>query len=219
MDPIFTPRTSAYLKLGLLGFVGLSVLVTVLLVQFNVTNWATSENRYVTQPVPFSHEHHVGGLGIDCRYCHQSVEESSFAGMPSTHTCMSCHSQLYTEEEMLRPVRMSYQLNEPIEWNRVYNLPDYVYFNHSIHVQNGVGCESCHGRVDRMPLLYQTVSLHMAFCLECHRQPEQFVRPMQYIYAFGYDLPDKEQRALGRTLVEKYDIDVGGLDDCSVCHR
>ena len=219
MNPIFTPRTSAYIKLGLFGVLALGLVLVLYVVQSNVTNWATGEDTIITQPVPFSHEHHVGGLGIDCRYCHTSVEKSSFAGMPSTHTCMSCHSQLYTEEEMLRPVRQSYQSNEPIAWRRVYDLPDYVYFDHSIHVQSGVGCESCHGRVDQMPLISQKPSLFMEFCLDCHRQPEKFLRPKDFIYAFGYDRPDQEQQRIGRRLIEKYNIEVGNLTDCSVCHR
>src|SRR5512146_394728 len=124
-----------------------------------------------TQPVPFSHQHHVGGLGIDCRYCHTSVETSSFAGLPPTQTCMNCHSQIWTQAPVLQPVRDSWSSGQPVIWTRVYNLPGFVYFNHSIHVQKGIGCETCHGRVDEMPLTYQAVSLHMEWCLDCHRDP------------------------------------------------
>lgn len=183
------------------------------------SSWATGQHAFVEQPVPFSHEHHVSGLGIDCRYCHDSVEQSAFAGMPPTETCMSCHSQLWTNSAMLEPVRRSYARNEPIQWNRVHRLADYVYFDHSIHVAKGVGCETCHGRVDQMPLTYQAASLHMSWCLECHRAPEKFIRPAEEIFAFGRNLPAEAQLTLGRRLVREYDIHAGQLTDCSVCHR
>src|SRR5712692_11492781 len=126
-----------------------------------------------SQPVPFSHQHHVTGLGIDCRYCHTSVEQSSFAGIPPTKTCMNCHAQLWTSADMLHPVRFSYQSGESLQWTRVHDLPDYVYFNHSIHVAKGVGCYSCHGAVNEMPLMYEENTLQMEWCLNCHRQPEK----------------------------------------------
>src|SRR6478752_1648235 len=129
------------------------------------------------QPVPFSHQHHVTGLGIDCRYCHTSVETSSFAGIPPTKTCMNCHSQIWSTSPTLEPVRESFRTGKSIMWTRVNDLPDYVYFNHSIHVAKGVGCESCHGRVDRMPLTWQENSLQMTWCLDCHRDPSQHIRP------------------------------------------
>src|SRR2546430_4398919 len=124
-----------------------------------------------TQPAPFSHQHHVAGLGLDCRYCHTSVENSSFAGIPPTKTCMNCHSEIWTNANLLEPVRYSYRENRPIWWTRIHDLPDYVYFNHKIHVNKGVGCASCHGPVDEMPLTYQHSSLQMEWCLDCHRNP------------------------------------------------
>ena len=129
------------------------------------------------QPIPFSHAHHVGGLGIDCRYCHTSVETSSFAGIPPTKTCMNCHSQIWSTSPTLEPVRESFRTGVSIQWTRVNDLPDYVYFNHSIHVNKGIGCESCHGRVDRMPLTWQENSLQMDWCLDCHRDPGKHIRP------------------------------------------
>ena len=191
----------------------------VVVVALDWSPWQTREGQFVEQPVPFSHEHHVSGLGIDCRYCHTSVETSSFAGLPPTHTCMSCHSQLFTESPMLAPVRASYRTGRPIQWQRVYDLPDYVYFDHSVHVRHGVGCETCHGRVDRMPLTYEAQALFMRWCLDCHRDPAKYLRPPEAIYAFGYALPADAQRRVGRALVAAYGIDPGHLDDCSTCHR
>ena len=195
--------------------------------------WFIETSPYVTwagevrdQPIPFSHEHHVGGLGIDCRYCHTSVEDSSFAGLPPTKTCMTCHSVIWTNAEMLEPVRKSWRDGEPIVWQRVHNLPGYVYFNHSIHVNKGIGCYTCHGDVDRMPLMYQNGSLQMAWCLDCHRQPERFIRPREQIFNLHYDVrsdpehPGETQATLGPKLVELYHIESRQqLQDCYTCHR
>lgn len=219
MDYPFSPRANAYARLIGLGVLSVVALGTAMIVQANLSPWSNDEEVYVNQPVPFSHEHHVSGLGIDCRYCHTSVQQSSNAGMPSTHTCMSCHSQVWTESEMLEPVRASFRTNRPIQWNRVYDLPDFVYFDHSIHTNSGVGCETCHGRVDQMPLMYKANDMYMQWCLDCHREPEKYLRPQEYIYAFGYDLPKKKQREVGRQLVEQYDIRKEQLTDCSICHR
>jgi hypothetical protein len=158
------------------------------------------------QPVPFSHRHHVSGLGIDCRYCHTSVEESSFAGIPPTHTCMSCHSQIWTNAEMLEPVRESYRTDTSIQWVRVHDVPDFVYFNHSIHVAKGIGCSTCHGPVDQMPLTWQQNTLNMEWCLECHRAPEKYVRPKDKIFDMTWQ-PPADQLEQGRKLVEEYKID------------
>lgn len=180
----------------------------------------TGVGQAVEQPVPFSHEHHVRGLGIGCQYCHTSVEQSAFAGLPPTETCMTCHSQLWTNAQMLAPVRESLQERRPIRWRRVHDLPDFVYFNHSVHVANGVGCESCHGRVDRMPLMRQEKPLTMGWCLECHRAPERFVRPKRAVYEMGWEPPEGVDReAFGRRLVKQYGIHTRQLTDCWVCHR
>ena len=141
------------------------------------SGYITGQNQVIDQPVPFSHKHHVGQLGIDCRYCHTSVETSAFAGVPPTKTCMNCHQQMWAGSEMLNPVRESYKQNKSIPWERVHNLPGYVYFNHSIHIAKGVGCVSCHGQVDDMSLMSQAKPLLMEWCLKCHRNPEEHLRP------------------------------------------
>jgi hypothetical protein len=168
------------------------------------------------QPVPFSHKHHVADAGIDCRYCHTSVEQAAFAGIPPTKTCMNCHAQLWTEAPMLEPVRESYRTGKPLEWVRVHKLADFVYFDHSIHVKKGVGCVTCHGRVDQMPLVWRVNTLYMEWCLECHRQPERFVRPREQVFNLEWE-PPKDQLALGKKLVAEYKIQK--LTNCSVCHR
>jgi hypothetical protein len=171
------------------------------------------------QPVQFSHAHHVGGLGIDCLYCHTTVETSSFAGIPPTKTCMNCHSQIWAASPELEPVRESFRTGASIQWTRVHDLPDFVYFDHSIHVNKGVGCETCHGRVDRMPLMWQEASLQMSWCLDCHRRPEAFLRPREHIYTMGYE-PPANQLEFGRNLAIQYKIqDERTLTSCSTCHR
>ncbi len=184
--------------------------------EVNRSPYVTDVGVALAQPVPFSHKHHVAGLGIDCRYCHSTVEVSSFAGMPPTETCMSCHSQIWADSPMLEPVRASFRNDQSIRWTRVHDLPGFVYFNHSIHVKKGIGCATCHGRVDQMPLMWKTNTLYMEWCLECHRQPERFVRPRDQVFNMSYQAPS-DQLALGRKLVEEYKI--RKLTDCSVCHR
>jgi hypothetical protein len=181
--------------------------------------YVTLEDVPLLQPVPFSHEHHVGRLGFDCRYCHTAVEYSSFAGIPPTKTCMNCHSQIWVGSTMLEPVRESYRTGESIPWQRVYSLPQFVYFDHSIHVHKGIGCESCHGRVDQMPLLRKAHSLQMYWCLECHRNPELYVRPREEVFNMAWQ-PPEDRETLGKKLVEKYHIrDSRVLTSCSMCHR
>jgi len=184
------------------------------------------------QPVPFSHQHHVSGLGIDCRYCHTSVETSSFAGIPPTKTCMNCHSQIWTNAQLLEPVRASFKSGESLEWTRVNQLPDFVFFNHSIHVTEGVGCNTCHGPVDKMPLMYQQESLQMEWCLSCHRAPEKNLRPRDQVFNMRYLPPTSthpvavdgqsytDQDELGAALVKKYNVrSVKDITSCSTCHR
>ncbi len=181
------------------------------------SHYISGQNLALEQPVPFSHKHHVSDDGIDCRYCHTTVMESSYAGVPATHVCMTCHSQLWTNAEMLAPVRQSLENNEPLHWQRVTSLPDYVYFNHSVHVNNGVGCESCHGRVDQMPLTEKRKSLSMRFCLACHSDPGPRLRPPDKITAMGYKPNDRAPS--GKKLMAFYHIDTTGLTDCATCHR
>ncbi len=171
------------------------------------------------QPVQFSHKHHVGDDGIDCRYCHTSVETSASAGIPPTQTCMNCHNQLYADQEYLEPVRASYRDNKPIKWERVHDLPGYAYFNHSIHVAKGVGCSTCHGQIDNMPAVYQENTLQMEWCLSCHRQPEDFIRPKSEIYNMQWK--DSNLTAEQR-LKLKADYKIRSkelLTSCSTCHR
>ncbi|MEW6319541.1 MAG: cytochrome c3 family protein [Acidobacteriota bacterium] len=183
------------------------------------SDFVTTANTFREQPVQFSHQHHVGGVGIDCRYCHTAVEVSSSAGIPPTKTCINCHSQIWSTSPYLEPVRASFREDRPLRWIRVHDLPDFVYFNHSIHVKKGVGCETCHGRVDRMPLMLQSASLQMEWCLDCHRNPENYVRPRDQIVTMGY-VPAGDQREIGARLVEEYKIaGAAHMTSCSVCHR
>jgi len=168
------------------------------------------------QPIQFSHQHHAGELGIDCRYCHTTVERTAYAGIPPTKTCMNCHAQIWVDSPFLEPVRSSWRTDQSIEWTKVHDLPDFVYFNHSIHVAKGVGCVTCHGRVDRMNVMWQESSLQMEWCLGCHRQPEKYVRPREYVFRMDWQ-PDVDQLTLGRRLVKEYDIQT--RTECWTCHR
>jgi ferredoxin len=215
----FHPSTNAIARASLIAMV-------VLLIALGCLMWGGENSSYVTgqqimleQPIPFSHEHHVGGLGIDCRYCHTSVADSSFAGLPPTKTCMTCHSQIWTNAEMLEPVRESWRTGVPIRWQRVNTVPEYVYFDHSIHIQKGVGCATCHGKVNEMPLMQQNASLQMSWCLNCHRKPEQFLRPREEVFSMNYQPPD-DQLALGKELCQRYHVRSSqALTDCYTCHR
>jgi hypothetical protein len=171
----------------------------------------------IHQPVPFSHQHHVAGLGIDCRFCHTSVEVSSSAGLPPTYTCMTCHSQIWTNAALLAPVRESLGDRKPIPWHRVTDLPDYVYFNHSIHIAKGVGCESCHGPVDTMPLTYKAKTLTMQFCLDCHRDPGPNLRPKDAL--FNTEWHRTADTPSPTALMAQYHVPDRNLTDCSICHR
>jgi len=168
------------------------------------------------QPVPFSHKHHVAGLGIDCRFCHSSVEDGAFAGIPPTKTCMGCHSLVWNEAPMLEPVRESFRLDVPIEWTRVHDLPDFAYFDHSIHLKKGIGCSSCHGQVDEMTLMWRTETLDMGWCLSCHRDPIANVRPRDRIFDMDFD-PAQQTRAEREALGLEYGLE--SMTNCSVCHR
>jgi len=181
------------------------------------SSYNTGEGVVLRQPIPFSHDHHTAALGISCLYCHSSVEESAFAGIPPTATCMNCHNLIWNQSPMLAGVRESYSTGEPIRWVRVNDLPDYVFFNHGIHISKGVGCESCHGRVDRMPLIMKAESLQMEWCLDCHRNPEQHVRPLSEVYTMGWTPPSLDE---GTRLVAEHAIaDTPDLTSCSACHR
>lgn len=215
MSQIFKPSTNTLAKVTLFGAIFFLLLSVWILVSLNRSAYATRQTIIRAQPVPFSHDHHTEAMGISCLYCHTSVEESAFAGVPPTATCMNCHKLIWNDSPMLEPVRESFRSGEPIRWARVNDLPDFVYFNHSIHVTKGMGCVTCHGRVDKMPLLRQAVSLQMEWCLECHRAPQDFVRPRSEILNMEWVADD--QSVLGAQLVEEYNIQ--SLLSCSVCHR
>ena len=215
MGQVFHPRFGLYVQLVLLAV--LVSLVCGTLVWRASTAEPHGVGEAVEQPVPFSHKHHVGDDGIDCRYCHSSVETSAFAGIPPLSTCMTCHSQLYTDTAALKPVVDSWRHGVALHWQRVHQLPDFVYFNHSIHVAKGVGCVTCHGRVDRMPLTWRARTLSMQWCLDCHRAPQKYLRPRNKVFDMTWQA--KDQAALGMALVRRYRIDTRRLSDCSVCHR
>jgi hypothetical protein len=183
------------------------------------SSYITQAQVAVEQPIQFSHKHHVGGLGLDCRYCHTSVEDSAFAGIPPTRTCMNCHSQVWVTSPMLEPVRTSFETGKPLTWQRVHNLADFAYFNHSIHVNKGVGCSSCHGKVDQMPLMWKENTLQMEWCLQCHRAPEKVLRPKEEIFNMEWE-PPADQDVKGRELAKQYNIPSKELlTSCSTCHR
>jgi hypothetical protein len=185
--------------------------------RLNAGAFTTGVDVAKDQTVPFSHKHHVGDDGIDCRYCHQYVEVSNFAGVPPTETCMSCHAQLWTNAEMLEPVRASWRTGQSLEWVRVHDLPDFVYFNHSIHVNKGIGCSTCHGRLDQMPLVRKVNTLYMQWCVNCHRNPAEYIRPKSEVFNPAYETPAPDQAEIGPKLVAEYRVQ--SLTDCVTCHR
>jgi hypothetical protein len=219
MSQIFRHSTNTFARITIFGAVFVLAFLAWVIAELSRSAWATRMDQAREQPVPFSHAHHVGAMGLDCRYCHTSVEKSSFAGIPPTKTCMNCHSQIWLGSPTLEPVRASFRTNESLRWTRVYDLPDFVYFNHSIHVNKGVGCETCHGRVDKMPLTYQESSLQMEWCLDCHRQPEKHLRPREFVTTMGYQ-PDGNQEEIGLKLKKEYGVDdARALTSCNTCHR
>ncbi|HXC33049.1 MAG TPA: cytochrome c3 family protein [Verrucomicrobiae bacterium] len=216
MAQIFHRSTNTISRVSIHGAV---ILIAVLGYAANLVNgtaYVTEVHNARPQPVPFSHKHHVGELGLDCRYCHTSVEESSSAGMPPTQTCMACHSQIWTNAAILEPVRASYRDSTPISWTRVNALPDFVYFNHSIHVAKGVGCTTCHGPVGEMNITWRENSLYMRWCLECHNAPEKYLRPKSEVFNAFYQ-PPSDQETLGNKLMIEYKVQK--LTNCTTCHR
>lgn len=214
---IFTPGAVIALKLA--------ALAALVLVVVAILGWRTAVEplpaRYspLEQPIPFSHKHHAGDDGIDCRYCHTSVESSAFAGIPPLATCMTCHSQLFTDAPMLAPLRTAFARGQGLSWARVHHLPDFVYFDHSIHISKGIGCSSCHGAVDRMPLTARVASLHMEWCLGCHRRPEPNLRPPEEIFDMRWRAPPDQARRAA-ILRQRYQIHSAQvLTACSTCHR
>ncbi|HSB79927.1 MAG TPA: cytochrome c3 family protein [Candidatus Methylomirabilis sp.] len=219
MAQVFHRSTNTLAKVSLFGAVFFLAVAGWVVYAYVQSPYVTDVRVARVQPVPFSHKHHVADDGIDCRYCHTSVEESAFAGIPPTKTCMNCHTQLWVDSPMLEPVRESFRSGKSLEWTRVHNLPGFVYFNHSIHINKGVGCVTCHGRVDQMPLTWRENTLYMDWCLECHRAPERFVRPREQVFSMDWQ-PPEDQLALGRKLVKEYKIQGPEvLTSCSTCHR
>src|ERR687884_518417 len=205
MPQIFHRSTNTISKVTIFGAVVALILLLGIFDKVNRSGWVTEAHVAREQPIQFSHERHVAGNGIDCRYCHTSVERSAFAGIPPTKTCMNCHSQIFSNSPFLAPVRESFRTGTSIEWTRVHDLPDFVYFNHSIHLHKGIGCTTCHGQVDRMPLMWKTQSLQMRWCLECHREPERFIRPREFVFSMTWQ-PQEDQQVLGQRLVREYNI-------------
>jgi hypothetical protein len=181
----------ARMSLVLTGLVVIALGVTLDLLQRSP--WVTRQGQRPDQPAPFSHKHHVQGLGIQCQYCHGTVEKSSYAGIPPTKVCMNCHAQLWTNAQMLEPVRASWASGQSLAWTRVHDLPDFVYYSHEIHVNKGLGCATCHGRVDKMPLMYAENTLQMEWCLDCHRNPAKNLRPTSEIYNMAWEKPSEER--------------------------
>ena len=219
MSQLFHRHSNIYSRLSILAVAAFAALLGGTVGMLNLSGYNTNQDVFVEQPIQFSHAHHVGGMGIDCRYCHTSVEEAAFAGIPPTKTCMNCHSQIWSTAPILEPVRASFRDNVPLQWNRVHDLPDFVYFNHSIHVAKGVGCATCHGPVDRMPLMYQAAPLTMSWCLDCHRDPAPNLRPREQIYNMAWNKPADDPGLAARLATEYKIASVEQLTSCSTCHR
>lgn len=232
MPQIFHRSSNTLARVSILGGLFIVGALAFSVYGYMTGDYTTQVHVARDQPVRFSHEHHVAGLGIDCRYCHTTVESSNFAGIPATKVCMTCHSQVWTNAEILEPVRASWRNNEPIKWTRVHDLPDFVQFNHSIHVQKGIGCYECHGEVDKMPLMWKEHSLHMQWCLECHRDPAKHIRDRSEVFVMRpRTVPEgKDAHQYGLELMEKYHVKTqieqppghekspNPLTNCSTCH-
>lgn len=248
MAQVFRPVANTLSRASLACLIIIPGLAVMIGSTITRSGYNTGVNVALDQPVPFSHQHHVQELGIDCRYCHTSVEKSGFAGIPSTQTCMSCHSQIWTNSPLLEPIRESYRTGQPLRaadgsvgWNRVNKVPDFVYFNHSIHIERGINCNVCHGPVQKMQLTYKGQPFHMDWCLECHRNPENYVRPRSDVFELYRKAQTvveskltAEDRAIlsgkpykrtaaelqnGRNLLQQYGVKVKQLADCWICHR
>jgi Cytochrome c7 and related cytochrome c len=236
MAQVFDRSSNALARFSLVLTGVIVIALGVTLNSLQRSPWVTRQGQRPDQPIPFSHKHHVEGLGLQCQYCHTSVEKSSYAGIPPTKTCMNCHSQIWTNAAYLEPVRESYRTGKSLEWTRVNQLPNFVYFNHSIHINKGVGCNTCHGPIDQMPLTYQYASLQMEFCLDCHRNTEKYLRPREQVFNMRYEQPVNDplgknavvfagtayndQIALGNALKDAYKVrSVKDITSCNTCHR
>ncbi|MCG8457524.1 MAG: cytochrome c family protein [Holophagales bacterium] len=220
MAQIFGPSSNIYAKLSIVLGALLALGGVTLVLAFERSPYRTNLDVVYTQPIKFSHDHHVAGLGIDCLYCHYTADRAASANIPPTELCMSCHSQVWADSPMLEPVRASYRNNEPIEWERVYDLPDYVYFDHSIHVAKGVSCYTCHGNVNEQALLKRSVTLQMNWCLDCHRDPAPNLRPPSEVTNFRWEPPEGAGDEYFAHLAAEADVaNQQRLWSCSTCHR
>jgi hypothetical protein len=218
MPQIFHPSVNTISRVSIVAVALAVPLLGIAGYAYNMS-FGVKLNVPLEQPAPFSHKHHVADDGIDCRYCHTTVEKSASAGMPSTQTCMTCHSQIWVDSPLLAQVRESFRTGRPIEWARVHDLPDFAFFNHSIHVRKGISCVKCHGRIDEMPLTWKTETLSMAWCLDCHRNPEKNIRPREHVFEMAWK-PTEKQEEMGARLVREYHVlDPYQLTNCSTCHR
>jgi menaquinone reductase, multiheme cytochrome c subunit len=218
MTPFVFPRWANKTRALAGVLLGAAPLYLTGLVWYGASPKTTDVGYEPKQPVPYSHALHAGQLGLDCRYCHNTVEQAAHAAIPATQTCMNCHQTVHTKSDKLAPVRASWETNEPVEWVKVHDLPDYVYFNHSAHVTRGVGCVSCHGRVDQMEEVYQVEPLSMSWCLQCHREPEKHLRPPEEVTNMTWAPPDgQDPIEYGKMLREKNHLNPS--TDCSTCHR
>jgi hypothetical protein len=221
MPQIFTATADTWLRATVLAVFLVVCGGGLLMTGLVNSSYVTRAGWSVGQPVPFSHKHHVGELGLDCRYCHTGVETSADAGFPPTSTCMTCHSQLWTGAEVLAPVRASLASGRPLAWNRVAQVPDYVFFNHSIHVDRGVPCATCHGRIDQMPLTWRAHPFQMRFCLDCHRDPAAALRPRDQVTRMDWSGWEEEpaHRGFAAAAARTFHLDPAKLVNCEVCHR
>ncbi|NTU79590.1 MAG: cytochrome c3 family protein [Chloroflexales bacterium] len=219
MGQIFPRNANLMARLSIFAAVLLIVELTLITAVYFRSNYYRQINVAIQQPVPYSHQLHAGNLGIDCRYCHVSVDKSYFANIPATETCMTCHSQIKTGSTKLAPIRESYATGLPVLWEKVNRVPDFVYFNHSIHVNKGMGCSECHGKVSEMAVVWQPQAFFMGFCLNCHRNPQNYIRPRAEVYNMDYVHP-ANQLELGTQLVKEYGVmPKDQLQNCWVCHR
>jgi hypothetical protein len=216
MAQLFRPSSNVIARLSIALVILLAGSLLAFAYIMDRGHWITNVQIAPEQPIFFSHKHHVKDDGIDCRYCHTTVENSSFANIPPTETCMTCHSQIWSNATATQPIRDSWSSGKSIEWQRVHKLPDFVYFNHSIHVNKGIGCSSCHGKVDEMPWIYKVATLNMNWCLNCHRDPAKFIRPKSEVFNVEYVYP-ANQAQLGPQLMKEYHVQ--SLTDCVTCHR
>ena len=219
MAQFFNKSANNIARISMVSVAVLAVTGFLAYTQIARSSYLTGRYLEKQQPVQFSHKHHVGDDGIDCRYCHQTVETTATAGMPSTQTCMNCHSQIWNDSPYLEPVRASFRENKPIEWERVHDLPEFTYFNHSIHVAKGVGCSTCHGPIDNMPAVYAENTLQMEWCIACHRAPEQFIRPKSEIFNMQWQDRDADENQRKQMKADYKIRSKEMMTSCSVCHR